>query len=176
MHIMIRRARGVLGMAAMWGAAFGMVGAGYALWQFHYRVTRIVMDGRDITPAWWLVAARGANIVAPWGVLGGVCFALGLIALARSRTGWRTADALPTTGRGAAWGAFAATMVPLAAAAAAALGMLHGTAIHYGLPIRLVGAAAVAGGAVAAAVISIGRRSPVAQLGGARAVSLPRDV
>ena len=175
MQIMLRRLRGIAGMAVMWGVSFGMVGAAYALWRFQV-VTNVFIDGRDVTPPGWLVAARGALIVAPWGVLAGTCFALGLIAIARSRPGWRAADALPSPGRAAAWGAVAAVALPIAAAAAAYLGVFPGHGAYYGLPVRILGAVALAGGGVAAGVVAVGRRPLSAQLAAPDPRSLPRDV
>lgn len=175
MHVMLRRVRGIVGMAALWGGTFGVIGAGYALWRFR-AVSQVFIDGQDVTPPWWLVAVRGARIVAPWGVLAGTCFALGLIALARSRPGWRAADALPSPRGAAAWGAVAAIALPMAAAAAAYLGVLPGHPVYYGLPIRILGAAALAGGAVAAGVVAVGRRPLSARLAAPQPRSLPRDV
>jgi hypothetical protein len=161
-------------MAALWGGTFGLVGAGYALWRFR-AVTNVFIDGRDVTPPAWLVGARGALIVAPWGVLAGTCFALGLIALARSRPGWRAADMLPSPRGAAAWGAVAAIALPMAAAAAAYLGVLPGHAAYYGLPIRLLGAVALAGGAVAASVVAVARKPLSARLASLDQRALPRD-
>ena len=174
MQIMLRRLRGIAVMAVMWGASFGMVGAAYALWRFR-AVTNVFIDGRDVTPPGWLVAARGALIVAPWGILAGACFALGLIALARSRPGWRAADTLPSPRGAAAWGAVAAVALPMAAAAAAYLGVLPGHAAYYGLPNRILGAVALAGGAVAAGVVAAGRKPLSTRLAPADQRSLPRD-
>jgi hypothetical protein len=175
MRVMLRRFRGIAGMAALWGGTFGVVGAGYALWRFR-AVTKVFIDGRDVTPPEWLVAVRGALIVAPWGLLAGTCFALGLIALAQSRPGWRAVDSLPTPRGAAAWGAVAAIALPMAAAVAAYLGVLPGHALSYGLPVRVLGAVALAGGAVAAGVVAVGRRPLSARVAAPQARALPRDV
>lgn len=174
MQMILRRIRGIAGMAALWGGTFGVVGAAYALWRFRV-VTNVFIDGRDVTPPGWLVAARGALIVAPWGVLTGTCFALGLIALARSRPGWRAADTLPSPRGAAAWGAVAAIALPMAAAAAAYLGLLPGHAAHYGLPIRVLGAVALAGGAVAAGVVAVARKPLSTRIAPPDQRALPRD-
>jgi hypothetical protein len=118
---------------------------------------------------------RGATGFAPWGILAGACFAIALIAIARSRTGWRAVDALPSPGRAAAWGAGAAILLPLAAATAASLGILPGHTAAYWFSARLLVTAATAGGALAAALVAVGRKPLRAQLAGPQALPLPHE-
>ena len=176
MSVMLRRFRGVVGMAIMWGAAFAVVGAAYAVWRFNgAHVASVWIDGRDVTPPAWLVAVRGARILAPWGVLAGTCFALGLIAIAARRSGWRRTDALPSVGSAGAWGVASAIALPLATVAAASLGILSGPSWHYGLPVKLLGAVAVAGGGLAAGLVAIARKPLSARLSAPHVRPLPPD-
>lgn len=174
MSVMLRRIRGVVGMALMWGAAFAVVGAVYAVWRFQgAHVVSVWIDGRNVTPPAWLVAVRGARILAPWGLLAGACFALGLIALTARRSGWRRGDLLPSIGSAGAWGAVSAIALPLAAVAAASSGLLSGPSWHHGLPVTLLGVVAVAGGGLASGLVALGRRPTSARLNGPAARPLP---
>ncbi|MFL5563253.1 MAG: hypothetical protein ACJ79K_17440 [Gemmatimonadaceae bacterium] len=175
-YVMLRRVRGIVGMALVWGAAFAMVGAGYAVWRWStVHVTKVVIGGRDVTPSTWVVALRGAIIVAPWGMLAGVCFALALIVIGQRRSTWRRTDALPTPGNAAAFGAVASIALPLATVAATALGILSGAGGIHGLPIRLLGAVAAAGSGLAAGLVALARMPARARLGEPGARSLPRS-
>ena len=173
MSVMLRRIRGVAGMALMWGAAFAVMGAIYAVWHFDAHVISVWIDGRDVTPPTWLVAVRGARILAPWGLLAGACFALGLIALTARHTGWRRTDALPSLGSVGAWGAVSAIALPLAVVAAASSGLLTGPSWQYGLPVKLLGAVAIAGGGMASGLVALARRPSTVRLSGPAARSLP---
>jgi hypothetical protein len=175
MRIVVRRARGAVGMALVWSAAWATIGMGFALWSTRHLVA-VVVGGQSAPPNRWLIAAYGASAFAPWGALAGLGFAVGLMLVAHARRGAEP----PSPARAGAWGAAAAVVLPLAYAMAVALGLTSGplaarfldtTFIH---PAFIAGFAAL-GGAVAAGLMALARRAPDARLEAARAPALPAD-
>lgn len=110
MTLMLRRLRGVLGFALLSGAAWGVVGAAYAL-SLSRHVSLVLRDGVPIPVPLWLIAVRGALPFAGWGVAAGAAFA-GLLWLLGRRTREVSALRLPlvaaagTAGAALAWAGF----------------------------------------------------------------------
>jgi hypothetical protein len=159
MPTLLRRIRGTIAMAFWWAIAWAPFGAAIALGEWVRFVLKY--DIRLAHP--WRVAARTALEFGAWGAIGGVCFALALMAAARVRG--------PKPGRMSAWratcsGAIVALAVPLTYKVALVLGLLPVPNVGVGailsaLPTSaaiLLGAFATLGGAVAAGILATARR------------------
>ena len=173
MSVTLRRLRGVVGMAVLWGGAFAAIGATYFLWLSYRFPGRAYIDGREVTPPEWLVAVRGAIVFAPWGVLAGTCFALLLIAVTRRHSGWRRTDALPSLRGAAVRGALAAIALPLALGIAETLGIISAHGAAYWLSAWPLGTVAVAGGGLAAGLVAIAKRPLALRSAGSGSPVLP---
>lgn len=167
MRLLLRRVRGIAGMALLWAAAWAPAYAVYAVWRFRH-VVRVVRDGVELPLHWWLIAARGAMFGASAGAAMGAIFALLLVALARRRQGTPLSIRLTATCGALAVGAIAG---------AAELPLAH--LLTWLRPVVLLvpgGAltAAPIGAALAAGALLLARRDPGRRLA-AGAAPLPHD-
>jgi hypothetical protein len=152
---LLRRIRGALGVATLWGVTWGLGGAAFITWRLWSSFPR----NRFPRQLWALhllprIAVEAFAIFAVVGAVAGVAFSLVLAAAERRRT----VDSL-SVARASVWGAVAG------------LAMTLGVVALGHPPLRVVsvlGAVLTGVGALSAATtMSLARRAPAAALEGA---------
>jgi hypothetical protein len=148
MNIM-RRLRGLIGMATTWGVCFSALSSVLFLAARLTGSLPMEVFGTRMVLA---IAARGFVV----GALAGAVFSLVLAAAERRRTLSRL-----SSGRVALWGFLGTAAIPFAFSAFSSANVLH-------LPISIIAASTVAygaiGGALAATILHVARRAPAQAL------------
>lgn len=141
MSAILRRARGVIGTALVWGTVWLVVTLPFVLGE---------SELAEYVPPAWAIGAM-LFLMAAWGAACGVLFALLVMVFERGRTWTQLRVA-----RVAAWGASAGLAIPLSLSTAWWWLMLP-----VALPDALLGASvsAVMGGALAASTVLVARHT-----------------